>query len=131
MKVNAIVLFVRNFEASEKFYMNTLGLKVKSREEGFTAFELEGGQELALMSLDAASKMISKNSIQPEEEGIHRTLLAIFVEDTDKTYEELMDKGVEFVKEPATQPWGQRTAYFKDPDGNLWEISHFIAEEKQ
>ncbi|MDA4131655.1 MAG: VOC family protein, partial [Thaumarchaeota archaeon] len=30
-----------------------------------------------------------------------------------------------FVKPPTTQPWGQRIAYFEDPEGNLWEISHF------
>lgn len=130
VKVNAIGLVIRNFESCVKFYRDILGLKVKGTDEGFVSFELEGDQELALMSLDSASQMISEDSIQPEKEGIHRTLLAIFVEDTDKTYEKLMDKGVEFVKKPATQPWGQRTAYFKDPDGNLWEISHFISEKK-
>lgn len=130
MKVNAIVLFVRNFEACEKFYKDILGLKVKSTDVGFVAFELKGDQELALMNLEVASRMISEEVIQPAKEGLRRTLLATFVEDTDKTYEELKAKGVEFVKLPATQPWGQRTAYFKDPDGNLWEISHFISEEK-
>lgn len=128
MKVNAIVLFVRNLEACEKFYKDALGLKIKNKEEGFIAFELEGEQELALMSLEASSQMISKEAIHPEKEGVHRTLLAMFVEDTDKTYKELKAKGVEFVKPPTTQPWGQRTAYFKDPDGNFWEISHFISK---
>lgn len=131
MKINAIVLFIRNFESCEKFYRDILGFKVKSTDEGFVAFELEGDQELALMNLKTASQMISDAVIQPAKEGLHRTLLAMFVEDTDKTYKELMAKGVEFVKTPATQPWGQRTAYFKDPDGNLWEISHFIPEEKK
>jgi catechol 2,3-dioxygenase-like lactoylglutathione lyase family enzyme len=130
MKINAIVLFIRNFEACEKFYREILGLKIKSRDVGFISFELEGDQELALMSLDAASQMISKKAIQPSQKSVPRTLLAIFVEDTDKSYEELKARGVEFVKPPTTQPWGQRTAYFRDPDGNLWEISHFITEKK-
>jgi len=43
----------------------------------------------------------------------------------DREYEELGQKGVHFVKPPTTQPWGQRIAYFEDPEGNLWEISHF------
>ena len=130
MKINGIVLFARNFEICKKFYEKKLGLKVKDTDEGFVSFKLEGDQELALMSLEAAAQMIGKESVQPGKEGVHRTLLAIFVEDTNKTYEELKAKGVEFVKPPATQPWGQRTAYFKDPDGNLWEISHFITEKK-
>lgn len=130
MKINAIVLFVRKFESCKKFYEEKLGFKVKETDEGFVAFELEGEQELALMSLDTAAQMIDTEEIQPDKEGVHRTLLAVYVDDTDKTYEELRQKGVEFVKPPVTQPWGQRTAYFKDPDGNLWEISHFISEEK-
>ena len=130
MKVNAIVLFVRNFEACKKFYEEKIGLKVKETDAGFVSFELEGDQELALMSLEAAAQMINEEEVQPDKEGVHRTLLAAYVEDTDETYEELKQKGVESVKPPVTQPWGQRTAYFKDPDGNLWEISHFISEEK-
>jgi len=129
MKVAGIVLFVGNFEACEKFYKDTLGLKVKSTDEGFVAFELEGDQELALMSLEGATQMISEDAILLAKEGPHRILLAFSVEDTDKTYNELKAKGVEFVKLPTTQPWGQRTAYFKDPEGNLWEISHFIEKK--
>ena len=130
MKVNAIVLFVRNFDACKKFYEEKIGLKVKENDEGFVSFELEGNQELALMSLEAAAQMIDREVIQPDKDGVHRTLLAVYVEDTDKTYEELKQKGAEFIKPPITQPWGQRTAYFKDPDGNLWEISHFVSGEK-
>ena len=44
----------------------------------------------------------------------------------EPTYEELKAKGVHFIKPPTTFPWGQRIAYFEDPEGNLWEISHFI-----
>ncbi len=130
MKANAIVLFVRNFEACREFYKEKIGLKVKETDEGFVSFELEGDQELALMSLEAAGQMIGREEIQPDKDGAHRVLLAVYVEDTDKTYEKLKQKGVEFVRPPVTQPWGQRTAYFKDPDGNLWEISHFIGEAK-
>ena len=127
MKVNAIVLFVRQFEACKKFYEDIMGLKVKNTDEGFVAFELEGDQELALMSVEAASQMLGK---KVERAGAEGGLLGMFVENTDKTYDELKAKGVEFIKPPTTQPWKQRTAYLKDPDGHLWEISHFLSEEK-
>jgi catechol 2,3-dioxygenase-like lactoylglutathione lyase family enzyme len=129
MKVNAIVLLVKDFDKCMNFYKDMLNLKVKNKDEGFVAFELEGDQEIAVMSLEAASKMISRDAIDPGKQGTHRILLAMFVQDTDKTYKELRAKGVDFVKPPTTQPWGQRTAYFRDPDGNLWEISHFISKE--
>jgi len=126
-KINATVLFVRDFDASVKFYSDTLGLKVKDKDTGFMSFDVNG-QELALMDLSVASQMISEDVIQPEKDGVHRALLAAFLDNADEAYETLKAKGVEFVKEPTTQPWGQRTAYFKDPDGNIWEISHFVQQ---
>lgn len=129
-KINATVLFVQNFDACVKFYRDVLGMKLKETDEGFVSFDLEG-QELALMDLSAASQMISEEAVQPTKEGVHRALLAAFVDDTDEVYEALKAKGVEFIKPPTTQPWGQRTAYFKDPDGNIWEISHFLPTEDE
>ena len=63
--------------------------------------------------------MISEVQVRPGEETIHRTYYAVFVEDVDREYEELRKKGVHFVKPPTTQPWGQRIAYFEDPEGNI------------
>lgn len=123
-RINAAVLFVRDFDACVKFYRDTLGLKVKDSDVGFMSFSVEG-QELALMDLAGASQMISEEVIQPKKKGAPRFLLGAFVENTDETYEALKAKGVAFIKPPTTQPWGQRTAYFQDPDGNIWEISHF------
>ena len=124
-KVNATVLLVKKFDECVEFYSNVIGLKVKDKDTGFVSFTLEG-HELALMELSAAADMVSKDAIQPDKEGVHRVLLATFVEDTEKTYQELLSKGVKFIKTPTKQPWGQVTANFADPEGNIWEISHFV-----
>lgn len=129
-KINATVLFVRDLDACVKFYRDILGFKVKESGEGYISFDLEG-QALALMDLSTASKMTTEEAVQPEKEGAHRVLLAAFVDDTDEVYEALKSKGAHFIKPPVTQPWGQRTAYFKDPEGNVWEISHFLPTEKK
>ncbi|MCL4528189.1 MAG: VOC family protein [Chloroflexi bacterium] len=128
-QINATVLFAKDFDACVAFYRDVIGLKVKTTDEGFTAFEM-GGQELAIMNIRNAAQMVTEDAIQPQKSGAHRILLASFVEDTDKAYETLKSKGVNFIKSPTTQPWGQRTAYFQDPEGNIWEISHFLPEEK-
>ncbi len=39
-----------------------------------------------------------------------------------KTYEELKARGVEFVQEPKSEPWGS-SAIFKDVDGNSFVLS--------
>jgi uncharacterized glyoxalase superfamily protein PhnB len=40
----------------------------------------------------------------------------------DNAYAELVVSGAAAVTPPADRPWGQRTAYVRDPDGNLIEL---------
>ena len=43
--------------------------------------------------------------------------------DVDRTYRAWKKKGVTFLKPPENMPWGERSAYLKDPDGYVFEIS--------
>ena len=123
--VSATLFFVRDFDASVKFYRDTMGFPAHDGTEDFMAFTV-GDKTIAIMEINAAAKMITAEAVQPlVKDSPPRFLMAVFLEDCDKTYEELKAKGVHFIKPPTTQPWGQRTAYLTDPDGNIWEISHF------
>ncbi|HEX6832252.1 MAG TPA: VOC family protein [Rudaea sp.] len=42
-------------------------------------------------------------------------------DDTEATYRQLKQRGVEFVREPSTEPWGTY-AVFRDPDGNQFVL---------
>ncbi|AXK36851.1 VOC family protein [Streptomyces armeniacus] len=46
-------------------------------------------------------------------------ILEFLVDDVDSVYENLTDWVGEFVTEPTTLPWGNRSLLFRDPDGNL------------
>ncbi|MDR5880367.1 VOC family protein [Caballeronia sp. LZ032] len=41
------------------------------------------------------------------------------VEDADADYEKLQAMGARIEQAPVTQPWGNRSLLFRDPDGNL------------
>jgi predicted enzyme related to lactoylglutathione lyase len=47
---------------------------------------------------------------------------AFACDDVQATYRQLSARGVEFVKPPEKQPWGE-FAIFKDPDGNQFVMS--------
>jgi predicted enzyme related to lactoylglutathione lyase len=47
--------------------------------------------------------------------------LQLVVEDADAAYAELSARGVDVGDGPEDLPWG-RFVYFKDPDGNKWNI---------
>ena len=51
--------------------------------------------------------------------------IALYVdtfEEVDLEYEKAVSKGAVSVLVPTTEPWGQRTCYIADPEGNLIEI---------
>jgi uncharacterized glyoxalase superfamily protein PhnB len=51
-----------------------------------------------------------------------RLVLDFEVTDVDREYQRVAALGVEWVMAPTTQPWGNRSMIFKDPDGNLVNV---------
>jgi catechol 2,3-dioxygenase-like lactoylglutathione lyase family enzyme len=49
--------------------------------------------------------------------------------EVDLYHQRLMDQGVEILDSPNNQPWGHRTVYFSDPEGNLLEIYGELVHE--
>jgi catechol 2,3-dioxygenase-like lactoylglutathione lyase family enzyme len=125
--VNAYALTVRDVRKCAEFYRDQLGLKLKELQEGFAylTFGEQSGPGVALISADGLAREIPAERVRPAEKLLQRNYFAVFLEDADRAYEELRQKGVRFLQPPATRSDGQRFAFFEDPDGNLWEISHF------
>ena len=51
--------------------------------------------------------------------------IALYVdtfEEVDLEYEKAIANGAVSILVPTTEPWGQRTCYIADPEGNLVEI---------
>jgi lactoylglutathione lyase len=46
-------------------------------------------------------------------------------DEVDQEYVKAIEKGAVSILEPTTEPWGQRTCYLADPEGNLIEIGSF------
>jgi len=49
----------------------------------------------------------------------HRIELCVYVDDVDDMFARAREAGFETVVSPADMPWGERTAWVADPDGNL------------
>jgi len=47
------------------------------------------------------------------------TIIEFRVTNVDKEFEHLKEVVSEFVQEPTTMPWGNRSLLFRDPDDNL------------
>jgi uncharacterized glyoxalase superfamily protein PhnB len=51
-----------------------------------------------------------------------KIILDFRVDDVDAEYERIDALGVEWVMPPTTQPWGNRSMIFTDPEGNLINV---------
>ncbi len=124
-RINAVVLFVHDFQKCLAFYRDIVGLEVVQLESRFAAFKMQD-QDFAIIEMSEASEMVKvpMDAFEPQSGKTDRVLLCTRVENVDDAYEALNAKGVEFTMPPTDQYWGLRTAFFKDPEGNLWEIAH-------
>ncbi|GLL04583.1 VOC family protein [Dactylosporangium matsuzakiense] len=50
------------------------------------------------------------------------SILEFEVADVDAEHTRLRDHVTDWVQEPTTQPWGNRSMLLRDPDGNLINI---------
>jgi catechol 2,3-dioxygenase-like lactoylglutathione lyase family enzyme len=97
------------------FYEPVLELKAKWSGEDYAEFATGVGV-LAIFSASAQEKYIPGSA----EAAKNRTIVLEFeVRDVDAEFRRLKDLVKTWVKPPTTQPWGTRSAYFRDPDGNL------------
>ncbi len=122
--IMAIELLVRDLARCTAFYRDTLGLEVQESEStaGSISFQM-GNVHFFLLEVSGAAQMISEKPLELQIGEGSRVLIAAGVADVDVAYEDLKAKGVTFLRPPTDQPWGLRTAYFADPEGNLWEIN--------
>lgn len=124
-KLMATGLIVRDLATCTAFYRDILGLEVHESTPNLVSFQIDNVY-FFLLEARGAAQMVSSEPLDFSMEGSPRVLLAAGVEDVDVAYDTLSVKGVRFLRPPTDQPWGLRTAYFADPEGNPWEINQPI-----
>src|SRR5215469_10464079 len=122
--VGAIILFVADLQRSKVFYHEVLGLDVEFEDDVSVGFKIKG---LAFIVLQVDRARVQLQGEPTATPGSGATaFLTSFTDDVDALHANLVERGVQFFQGPANQPWGVRTAYFKDLDGHVWEIAQPI-----
>jgi len=128
MKIDHVRLLVVNFAKCFRFYRDVIGLDVKwgNEADSYASFSVPGEElpNIALFDRQSMADALGLSDLPPEAVAQDRSMLIIGVEDVDATTAHLKALGAHFVLDPQDYPdWGMRSAYLRDPDGNLIELT--------
>lgn len=124
IKFKYVILYVEDVELSMNFYQNTFGSEIKfiTPEKDYGEL-LTGETSLSFASVNLANSNIKKGFLTAKTEdkpfGIE---LGFTTDDVEALVEKALKNGAVLYEDIAVKPWGQKTAYIKDPSNYLIEI---------
>jgi predicted enzyme related to lactoylglutathione lyase len=98
-----------------EFYESITGLSATRYTEDFA--ELATPACTLAIGSERTVALFGGGSARPADN--HSCIIEFRVADVDKEYGRLENVVSEFVQQPTTMPWGNRSLLFRDPDGNL------------
>ena len=133
MRLDGFGLFVNDMGTMIRFYRDVLGFAIKENEQTSNVYLVKDGTLFLLYGRKDFENMTSKKYEYVKGLNGHSEI-ALYVdtfEEVDEAYKKAVEnleyknainKGATAVLDPTTEPWGQRTCYIADPEGNLIEI---------
>lgn len=124
MRLDGYGLFVKDMAKMIRFYRDVLGFEIKEDENADNVYLLKDGTLFLLYGRNDFEKLTSKNYEYLKGVNAHSEM-ALYVdtyEEVDLQYKNAIACGAASLLEPTTEPWGQRTCFIADPEGNVIEI---------
>jgi lactoylglutathione lyase len=116
-----VVLVVETLDRALPFYTDVLGLELGHRSGAFAQLAT-GRTRVALFEREAMGRTLGRSLRAPPEDAPGFEL-GFKVDDVDAAYATLLARGARPGTAPTDRPWGQRTAYVRDPDGHWIELA--------
>ena len=124
MRLDGFGLLVEDMAVMIRFYRDVLGFGIKEAEDSSNVYLVKDGTLFLLYGRKDFERMTGRRYDYARGLNGHCEI-ARYVdtfEEVDASFRRVVDNGAEPVMEPTTEPWGQRTCYIADPEGNLIEI---------
>lgn len=127
MRLDGFGLLVEDMPTMVRFYRDVLGFEITEGEHAENVYLVKDGTLFLLYERKNFEKMTGRKYEYVKGLNGHFEI-ALYVdtfEEVDLAYARTVEQGARPVMEPTTEPWGQRTCYIADPEGNLIEIGSF------
>ena len=124
MRLDGFGLFVNDMSNMIKFYRDVLGFEIKEDLNTSNVYLKKDGTLFLLYGRSDFEKMTNRK--YEYVKGINGHFeLALYVDtfdEVDQMFNHCINNGAKEILKPTLEPWGQRTCYIADPEGNLIEI---------
>lgn len=127
MKLDGFGIFVDDMKVMIDFYRDVLGFEITTDPDEGNMSLMKDGTLFMFFGKKSFEEMTDKKFSYAKGINAHFEV-ALSVEnyaEVDKEYERVMSMGARSVLAPTTEPWGQRTCFIADPEGNQIEIGSF------
>lgn len=124
MRLDGFGLLVQDMGRMIRFYRDVLGFEIKEAEDMSNVYLVKDGTLFLLYGRKDFEKMTGRRYEYVKGYNGHFEI-ALYVdtfEAVDEAFDRAVKNGAAPVLAPETEPWGQRTCYIADPEGNLIEI---------
>ena len=124
MRLDGYGLFVKDMAKMVRFYRDVLEFEIKEDENTDNIYLLKDGTLFLLYGRSDFERLTSKKYEYLKVVNAHSEM-ALYVdtyEEVDLQYKKAIAHGAASLLEPTTEPWGQRTCFIADPEGNIIEI---------
>ena len=124
MRLDGYGLFVKDMATMIRFYRDVLGFEIKEEENTDNVYLVKDGTLFLLYGRKDFETLTGKRYEYLKGINAHSEM-ALYVDSfsqVDEEYQKAIDNGATSLLEPTTEPWGQRTCFIADPEGNIIEI---------
>ena len=124
MRLDGVGVLVEDMPKMLRFYRDVLGFEIKESEDTSNVYLVKDGTLFLLYGRKDFETMTSRKYEYLKGPNGHFEI-ALYVDkfaEVDEIFNRVIKQGATPILEPTTEPWGQRTCYIADPEGNLIEI---------
>ena len=124
MRLDGFGLLVQDMGRMIRFYRDVLGFEIREAEDTENVYLVKDGTLFLLYGRKDFERMTARSYGYVQGLNGHFEI-ALYVDtfsEVDEAFRRAVEQGAQPVLAPTTEPWGQRTCYIADPEGNLIEI---------
>lgn len=120
-QIALVTIWTDAIESMKDFYSRVLGFEIINDLGDYVEFKNDGVR-FAICLRKVMYDFSDQFKVTSEGQRFELAFPCETIEELDTSYTKIISNGATPIHSPEDMPWGQRTALFADPDGNIHEL---------